>query len=286
LKDAARIATSPLGVAILTAAAGWIVGNALTARWDLYKKRRELDLASLDKFYNLYGEFFEIWKSWNTIVRQKIAAPSSLTDERWNLLQRAAGSEGRLEALLVKITSERELNRSEVEVLACLRQAHQSLRESIRDGRELRSRIHDSAFEGWIAEDKDLCDRITVANGQQAYPRIYWYWLGSESEPYLAFKSLASYVATLLSQRPSRGRGSMVFARTRRERISNFEALREVTSNHYEDTWLNTTYEVLGLKKSSNRKLYLGTEVWREIPVDDDHELKHYGREAGHADQR
>jgi MFS superfamily sulfate permease-like transporter len=44
----------------VTLLAGWLVTNHISANWDLYRKRRELDLAAVTQFYSTYGEFFAI----------------------------------------------------------------------------------------------------------------------------------------------------------------------------------------------------------------------------------
>ncbi|WP_434612763.1 hypothetical protein [Arthrobacter sp. A5] len=50
--------------AVLTLLLGWIAGNRISARWDIRKMQRELDLDAVHRFYSLYGEFFTIWKIW------------------------------------------------------------------------------------------------------------------------------------------------------------------------------------------------------------------------------
>ncbi|TKK90424.1 hypothetical protein FDA94_05325 [Herbidospora galbida] len=142
-------------VALLTLCLGWFVGNRLTARWDERKKRRELDLVALGVFYEIYGQFFAIWKLWSN-------APAGLSDDddfRRELLDRAAETEGKLKSLLVRLASERSLSDRDCTLLGCFRQAVQSLRASIQEKASLRS-------------------RITQAGGQEviAYP-----WLGSEA---------------------------------------------------------------------------------------------------------
>jgi hypothetical protein len=58
------------GLAFLVAAASLLVGSSLgqrlTTRWEERKKRRELELTALSDFYRLYGEFFAVWKTWET----------------------------------------------------------------------------------------------------------------------------------------------------------------------------------------------------------------------------
>jgi hypothetical protein len=117
-------------IAAGTLAAGWVVTQRLTAKWDFYRKRRELDLATVTQFYATYGEFFAIWKIWTMFPERdgKVDAPE---DQRRELLARAAAMEGSLETLLVKLAVERELKAPDRRVLACFREGLQCLRESI-----------------------------------------------------------------------------------------------------------------------------------------------------------
>lgn len=109
-----------------------IFGPRAAYRWDDLKRRRESDLSDRVRFYRIYGEFFAVWKAWDThLTRPGIHAPS---DAQWELLNRAAHVEGEFEALLVKVVSERQLGDQEVRLLACYRQAYQRLRERIREG--------------------------------------------------------------------------------------------------------------------------------------------------------
>jgi hypothetical protein len=52
-------------VALGTLAAGWLVTQRISTKWDLYRRRRELDLTAVTQFYATYGEFFVIWKIWD-----------------------------------------------------------------------------------------------------------------------------------------------------------------------------------------------------------------------------
>ena len=118
-----------LVVALLTLSLGWFVSNRITARWDERKKRRELDLIALGAFYEIYGQFFAIWKLWS-------GARKGLPEDdefRREVLERSAEAEGRLESLLVRVASERNLSDRDCTLLGCFRQGFQSLRESIRE---------------------------------------------------------------------------------------------------------------------------------------------------------
>ena len=56
---------------------------------------------------------------------------------RWSLLERACAAEGALESIFVKLSSERVLSESDIEILGRFRQAYQQLRESIRDNKPI-----------------------------------------------------------------------------------------------------------------------------------------------------
>src|SRR5262249_86939 len=136
------------------------VGKAISEYWELRRKRRELELSTLNDFYRQYGEFFAVWKLWN----QHLAESPSLSepqDAGWKLLERASAIEPGIEATLVKISAERKLRDEDIRDLGLLRQAFKSLRRSMRKGKELD-------------------------------------WAYSEHEEYRAFKKLACSLTTLM----------------------------------------------------------------------------------------
>jgi hypothetical protein len=151
----------PLVTAAATLGGGWLVSARVTDRWDRIKKRRDSDLAAAQGFQKLYGEFFALWKSWDAAHRYAATTKASST-ANWECVQRAAATEGALEALLAKLASERCLTDQDIDVLGGVRQGFQSLRESIRAGKNLD-------------------------------------WRDSNSECYSAFKGLCSYTSTLLN---------------------------------------------------------------------------------------
>ena len=110
----------------------WFVGQRLTVKWSLHQKEKEYDLQTARDFHLLYGEFFAVWKLWNYYLRdvgQKAFPESS----HGALLDRACLAEGKLEAILVRVASNKNLADDEVEALGRFRQIYQHLRESIRD---------------------------------------------------------------------------------------------------------------------------------------------------------
>lgn len=120
-----------LTVAVTTLSAGWFVGNRLSLRWSLRQKNRELELSSLNRLYELYGEFFAIWKLWNQTCDSKQRETAS-GDDQLRLLEKACTAEGQVEAFLLKLTTERPLKDCELHLLGRFRQAFQILREKIR----------------------------------------------------------------------------------------------------------------------------------------------------------
>lgn len=154
-------AAIPLLTVLITLALGWFVGKRLTVHWNIRQKRRELRLSTANQFYQLYGEFFAVWKLWNYSKYKDIAHVFPKTT-RCDFLKRASAAEAGVEAILVKLASERIFSKKDIDVLGSFRQAYQSLRECIRDDEQL----------DWP---------------YQEYPE------------YLAFKNLAEYVACMLS---------------------------------------------------------------------------------------
>jgi hypothetical protein len=145
----------------------WLVGNRLAFKWELRRKYRELDVESLQEFYSLYGEFFALLKLWDSWKRR---VDTQATDEAalQQILKRATDAEGRVEALLLKIASERKLGEPEQDILGAFRQGYQTLRESVREDRSVD-------------------------------------WNYSNYEPYASFKALACAISNLLSaDRPVR----------------------------------------------------------------------------------
>jgi hypothetical protein len=126
-----------LFVALITLGLGWVVGQRLTVNWNLRQKRRELDLSNAKEFQLLYGEFFAIWKLWNYYIRD-IGAKELPGASRWELLKRACTAEAGMEAIFVRLASERNLSEEQIESLGQFRQLYQKLREGIRDNQPLR----------------------------------------------------------------------------------------------------------------------------------------------------
>ena len=126
-----------LSVALLTLGLAWFIGNRLSVKWNLIQKRRETDIANVQQFYSLYGEFKEVSKIWRVIKRNRDSSLVFPSDSRWSLLARACAIESKNEAIVVKLATERHLEADALETLGLFRQALQKLRESIRDNLEI-----------------------------------------------------------------------------------------------------------------------------------------------------
>jgi hypothetical protein len=120
------------GVSAVTLSLGWFVGNRLSARWAVSQKRREEDLSAASELHRLYGESFAVWKLWNRTANS--GPRDSKEDARWQLAERAASVDAGFESLLLRLTSERILDRKIRDSLGTLRQGFQHLRQSIFEG--------------------------------------------------------------------------------------------------------------------------------------------------------
>lgn len=156
----------PLLTAGITLSGGWLISTRVTDRWDRIKKRRELDLASAHDFQALYGEFFSIWKSWDSHQRYQDAFESNEAFPT-ECLWRTVAVEGKFEALLAKVASERELSDTDVAVLGAVRQGFRALRKAIRE--------------------KENLD-----------------WRSADGHRYMAFKGLCVHTSRLLGSSPRR----------------------------------------------------------------------------------
>ncbi len=169
--------------ALILLGLAWLVGQRISMNWNLRQKQKENELQTARDFHALYGEFFAIWKLWNYYVRD-VGADLLPNVSRSSLLDRACSAEGKLESMLVRLACDGELDRPEIEVLGQFRQLYQQLRESIRDNKPLA-------------------------------------WDRSDHPHYLAFKSTAPKVASLIAK----------------QTIVDSKSLQNITSNEWE-IWL------------------------------------------------
>ena len=119
-------------VAVIIIVATALVGRFLTAKWNFHQKRKEQNLESVRALHDLYGEFKEVLKIWRVIKDKE--KPIHITPEtRLDLLTRACAVEGKTEALVLRLASERKMDEGQPIQIGMFRQAIQSLRQSIRD---------------------------------------------------------------------------------------------------------------------------------------------------------
>jgi hypothetical protein len=130
--DAAAIETPKLLTTLIFLGLGWMIGKQLTVLWSRRQKQNEQDLDAARDFHALYGEFFALWKLWNYYIRD-LGAEALPGASRWQILDRACDSEAKLESTLVRLASEKSLDKKDVETLGRFRQRYQQLRECIRD---------------------------------------------------------------------------------------------------------------------------------------------------------
>ena len=134
-EDMRRALLSVIPVVIGVLATGGL-GAGLGFWWNLLLKKREADLATVKAFHELYGEFFAVWKLWDYYVINTRTAefPNEI---RWKLLERACAAEGKMEAILIDLSSKYHSSSTSLNTLGQFRQVYQQLRESIRDNRAL-----------------------------------------------------------------------------------------------------------------------------------------------------
>src|SRR5687767_11443920 len=123
-------------LSLIVLAFTWLVGTRVIHYWEIKKKQKEQNIFSSSEFHKLYGEFTSVWRLWkiqhdNFPTKQSQSRESD--DRYWELLKRASSVEGGMEAILVKLASEKTLSVPERESLGLFRQAIQQLRQSIRN---------------------------------------------------------------------------------------------------------------------------------------------------------
>jgi hypothetical protein len=168
-----------LATPVLAAVLLYFVGRYLTDRYNEQKKKaelallqasqaaqkqRELQLLAANRFYQLYGEFFAVWKLWRAVKSGKVAERPE--EKRAELHRRISTAEGEMEAVFVRLAAEYRLSEADRAAVGKFRQAYQSLRKA-------------------IGQDQDLG------------------WHSSADPEYRAFKRQACAVANLLSNQVS-----------------------------------------------------------------------------------
>src|SRR5579885_570219 len=95
--------TLELVKAVLTAL--FLTAGALltTLYWSGWQKRREQQLATAAEFYKCYGDFYSMWKQWNFIADEECRLTEEEKQTRKELLRKSSESEGKLEAILLRV---------------------------------------------------------------------------------------------------------------------------------------------------------------------------------------
>jgi hypothetical protein len=208
--------------ALFAAALLWFVGYQLTFVWEDRKRRRESDLAAVETFYRLYGEFFAAWKLWDSHKRKGVPGKGEAHELQWELLEQVERAEGGYEALLIKLASERFLDETDRVLLGCFREGSQMLREKIRGNENLE----------WWATNKD--DRDPDGFKQ-----------------YRAYKALAEYIALTLEAeavKRNRLRFWTIKEIERPKRADAISALLEITdADKRRKCWWTEASKLLGV---------------------------------------
>src|SRR5690606_7244042 len=192
-------------LAILTLSLGWFFGQRFTHNWTILQKKRELELATVNDLYKLYGEFFAVLKLWN--YNKSIYKNNNRSKEmHWKLLKRATAAEAGIEAVVFKVASERDLAEKEVAWLGKFRQAYQQLRKSIKLNNVLN-------------------------------------WNRSEHPEYVAFKTGAIKLALMINFGEQKYNWFEKFIFPKVSKIPDVDkaikALLNITSNEWENNWRN-----------------------------------------------
>lgn len=138
LSDSIKLELIKAGLVCLTLLLTWVAGRGIINYWDIKKKRQELDIAIAREFHRLYGEFKELSRLWRAFI---YVGPSvnplvfpNRKNTRIDLLNRATASEGVVEAIVLKLATERRLEDDDIITLGLFRQEYQQLRKAIRNG--------------------------------------------------------------------------------------------------------------------------------------------------------
>jgi hypothetical protein len=123
-------------VAIVAVFLAWLVTDRYAAARERVQARRERDLAAAADFYQLLGNFFAAWKTWEFHSRDRT---HPVSDQRHSeLVSEAAAAEGAYEAFVVRVVLEHDLSYDQKAALWCLRFALKQLRFAMRQGEPLR----------------------------------------------------------------------------------------------------------------------------------------------------
>jgi hypothetical protein len=118
--------------AVITTVFGGVIILILSSAWARSQKRKEFDLATLEQFQRLYGEFFALYHLWDDLKQDKFVKSEKTSEDFVNdIIQRAYRIEGNMEAVLTRIAAEKRLSIEEVDSLGKFRQAFQRVRKYV-----------------------------------------------------------------------------------------------------------------------------------------------------------
>ena len=89
-------------IALITLGLAWLIGNRLSVRWNLVQKSRETDIANVQEFYSLYGEFKEVSKIWRVFKRNKDSGLVVPSETRWSLAVPLADGDDDLRGFVIE----------------------------------------------------------------------------------------------------------------------------------------------------------------------------------------
>jgi hypothetical protein len=185
IREVNRVAVIAALVSVIgTAMAAWLIGTRISFGWDEVKRQRDSDMTALQLFYQSYGKFFAAWKMWAVYLRGTSPGQGGFPAsdlKAWEILQAVEEAESGFETILVKLASEFTHTDRDRQLFAAFRQAGQSLREAIREGKDLT----------WKAQRSSPRD-IVSPNPRRDL----------EFRQYRAFKALCEYVAVSLARGP------------------------------------------------------------------------------------
>jgi tetratricopeptide (TPR) repeat protein len=213
-------------IAVLILLLTWGIGNRIAVHWAILQKQKETEISISNELYTLYGNFFSMWKLWRYCLTHK----NDKTMEQ--IITDSYISEGKIEAILVKIATEKKLNYTQLEILGRFRQAYQRLRECIQAGKDLP-------------------------------------WMSSDNSEYLTFKFLSYMVScivqsNIITKLPLWKRiiYSIIYLKNwifsfifQSYSTYNKNAIRIISSNYWENHWVIPTdnmWEILGNFESPN----------------------------------
>jgi hypothetical protein len=178
IKEVDRMAVIAALVSVIgTALAAWLVGTRISFGCDEVERQRDSDMAALQLSYESHGRFFAAWRMWAVYMRSTSSGqrgfPAS-DPKAWEVLQTVEEAESGFETILVELASEFTHTDRDRQLFAAFRQAGQSLREAVREGKDLT----------WKAQRSSPGD-IVNPNPERDL----------EFRQYRAFKALCEYVA-------------------------------------------------------------------------------------------